>query len=384
MNEELYGLLGLDPEKIRQQQVTQGLLGAGLQLLAGSGYSPVRRTTGELLGQAGAAGLQGYQQAGESAIDRALKGMQVKQMLERQQREKSFQESLRNAYRMAPSAQGVMATQSNIDPALLEGMSAEQVIGAAPKTERVLDQGKFMSALAEYSPLEYAKMAFKGENEPDQIRTLRALIKDPALLEAYAKLEAVKAPRSIVNVDTKNQAAMFKEIDIPIVQGFTTSATSAREFAQTSNTINNLLKGKGGGAMVQIGTEAARALGINPGQVSAADLAQSLVTQAAPRMRAPGSGSTSDMEFKAYMNALPSLASSEQGRQLMATYSTAFAERSAKLADYAKGLAAKNELSFEKIQAYDQSLGPILKDDFYKLAPIQTQQGGKRDFRNQK
>ena len=388
MNEELYGLLGIDPEKLRQQQQTQGLLSAGLQLLAGSGYSPVRRTTGELLGQAGMAGMQGYQQAGESAIDRALKGMQVKQMMERQQREKAFQESLRNAYVQRPVAGlGVGADQLSYMKPEIEAFGTEGISPAAatvaPK-ERVLDQSKFMSALAEYSPLEYAKMAFQKQDEPAQIQTLRALMKDPALMEAYARLEAIKAPRSVVNVDTKNQQAMFKEIDIPIVQGFTTSATSAREFAQTSNTINNLLKGKGGGAMVQVGTDAARALGINPGQVAASDLAQSLVTQAAPRMRAPGSGATSDLEFKAYMNALPSLASSEQGRQMMATYSTAFAERSAKLADYAKSLAAKNELSFQKIQEYDNSLGPILKDDFYKLAPIQTQQGGKRDYRNQR
>ena len=99
MNEELYGLLGLDPEKIRQQQMTQGLLNAGLQLLAGSGYSPVRRTTGELLGQAGMAGMQGYQQAGESAIDRALKGMQVKAMMDKQRQQQAIQKALPNVFR---------------------------------------------------------------------------------------------------------------------------------------------------------------------------------------------------------------------------------------------------------------------------------------------
>lgn len=103
MNEELYGLLGLDPEKIRQQQVTQGLLGAGLQLLAGSGYSPVRRTTGELLGQAGMAGMQGYQQAGESAIDRALKGMQVRSMIDRQRQQQQLQSLIPQAFQITRS-----------------------------------------------------------------------------------------------------------------------------------------------------------------------------------------------------------------------------------------------------------------------------------------
>lgn len=99
MNEELYGLLGIDPEKLRQQQQMQGLLSAGLQLLAGSGYSPVRRTTGELLGQAGAAGMQGFQQAGQSAIDQALKGMQVKAMMDKQKQQQAIQKAMPNVFR---------------------------------------------------------------------------------------------------------------------------------------------------------------------------------------------------------------------------------------------------------------------------------------------
>ena len=244
-NLALLSALNINPEDLRRQQQQAGLLSAGLQLLAGSGYSPVRQTTGQLLGQAGLAGVQGMQQAGDTAIDRALKGLQVQQFVNQQKREQAFRESIGKAYRMAPTAQGVMQTQTNIDPALLEGMSAEQVIAAAPKTERVLDQQKFMSALAEYNPLEYAKMAFKGSQEPGQIQTLRALMADPALMEAFIKVEGAKRP--LTSVEVKNQAArdqlVFKEVDIPIIQGFTTSAQSAREFANVSNQVNELLKG---------------------------------------------------------------------------------------------------------------------------------------------
>lgn len=91
MEDNIYSILGLDENKLRQQQMTQGLLSAGLQLLAGSGYSPVRRTTGELLGQAGAAGLQAYQGAEETAIDRALKQMQLQQMAQRQRESQRIQ-----------------------------------------------------------------------------------------------------------------------------------------------------------------------------------------------------------------------------------------------------------------------------------------------------
>lgn len=95
----LLDMLGIKQDDLRRQQQQQGLLAAGLQLLAGSGYSPVRRTLGELAGQAGAAGLGAYQQAGESAIDRALKGMQVKQMMEKQKQAELIRKTMPNVFR---------------------------------------------------------------------------------------------------------------------------------------------------------------------------------------------------------------------------------------------------------------------------------------------
>lgn len=105
--------LGIDPEKLRRQQQMQGLLGAGLQLLAGSGYSPVRRTTGELLGQAGAAGLQAFQQAGESTIDQALRSMQIQQMAQRQKQQEAGRQAMKSLYeRMSGlSPEGALAAE---------------------------------------------------------------------------------------------------------------------------------------------------------------------------------------------------------------------------------------------------------------------------------
>jgi hypothetical protein len=400
MDETLQSLLGgglprgllsqVEEAQAEQRARNAGLLNLAFGALQASRGAPGQRapSLGQIIGQAGPVGVQAYQQSFDQTLQNALRGMQIQEMRRKQeeqeevrQRTRRFEQSLQGAFAMTPSVRGVLETQTNIDPALLEQMSAQEVIATAPKTEKTLDQGKFMQALAEFSPLEYAKLAFKQSEEPGQIQTLRALIKDPALMEAFLKVEGARRP--LTSVEVKNEAqrlqGLFKEVDLPIVQGFTTSAQSAREFAQTSNTINNLLKGKGGGALVQIGTDVARTLGVNPGQVSAADLAQSLVTQAAPRMRPPGSGSTSDLEFKSYMASIPSLASSEQGRDLMAKYSTAFAERSAKLADYARALAREDKLSFEAIQKYDESLGPVLKEDFYKFAP--TGVGAPVDFR---
>jgi hypothetical protein len=100
----LLSALGINPEDLRRQQQQAGLLSAGLQLLAGSGYSPVRQTTGQLLGQAGLAGVQGMQQAGETAIDRALKGLQVSEFARKQQEAQNIRNLAGQLYRTEQTA----------------------------------------------------------------------------------------------------------------------------------------------------------------------------------------------------------------------------------------------------------------------------------------
>jgi hypothetical protein len=83
-------------------------------------------------------------------------------------------------------------------------------------------------------------------------------------------------------------------------------------------------------------------------------------------MRAPGSGSTSDIEFKSFVSAFPSLANSEGGRGLMAKYGELFAKRSAKLADHARQLIRDDKYTEEEMARYDESLGSVLDKDFYE------------------
>jgi hypothetical protein len=165
MNEELYGLLGIDPEKLRQQQLQSGLLSAGLQLLAGSGYSPVRRTTGELLGQAGAAGLGAYQQAAEGAIDQALKGMQIREMQTRQKEAERLRQARQTFEDRIAAATGTQKVVPSTDAEAQEGgFYGQQGVNVLP-TRQVTDQGAADRAVMEYlrvsNPAEYAKLLVK-------------------------------------------------------------------------------------------------------------------------------------------------------------------------------------------------------------------------------
>jgi hypothetical protein len=183
------------------------------------------------------------------------------------------------------------------------------------------------------------------------------------------KIEPVsKEPLVSVSVGQQGQrdTLALKELDVPRAQEFSAAAASARALARDSKVIADLLKGKGGGATVKLTTDFAKTLGFETDTVRANDLANSLAIRGATQLRAPGSGSTSDTEFKSFVSAFPSLANSEGGRELMAKYADAFATRSAKLADHARKLIREDRYSEEEIARFDTSLGAILKDDFYK------------------
>jgi hypothetical protein len=92
-------------------------------------------------------------------------------------------------------------------------------------------------------------------------------------------------------------------------------------------------------------------------------------------VRQPGSGSTSDIEFKAYLSAFPSLANSEQGRELMVVGAEAFAKRNALLSDKARELYKAGKYSDVAIAEYDNSLGPVI--DQKKIEEVAKSSGSK-------
>ena len=125
-NPALLSALNINPEDLRRQQQQAGLLSAGLQLLAGSGYSPVRQPLGQLLGQAGMAGVQGMQQAGDTAIDRALRSIQIQ----------GLQEELTQKRQQREALQEYFAPGANVSQALAAGR------GPTPAAAQMLNQPK--------------------------------------------------------------------------------------------------------------------------------------------------------------------------------------------------------------------------------------------------
>lgn len=169
------GLLSPAQQQAAEQRAQNALLtNLGFALLQSSRGQPGQRkpSIGQVIGQAGPVGLQAYQQSFDKTLADTLKGIQIQDLMakraddERMRKARElFESRITGATTMQPTRQGVLDTQSNIDPALLEGMSAQQVIGMAPKTQQVIDQNAADRAVLDYlrvaSPTEYAKLVAK-------------------------------------------------------------------------------------------------------------------------------------------------------------------------------------------------------------------------------
>jgi hypothetical protein len=210
---QIGGLLGLDEEKMRRQAQQAGLLSTGLGIIAASG--PSRMPQGLL--QPVAAGLMAGQQAYQGSREQQMQEALAAQKL---QREQNFRKTISESMVTRPTGTGL--TQGGI------GSQAEMLtrpefggdFGAETRaallsnpnlpTTRTLDQNRFMTALAEYNPLEFAKMQMQTQkSEKESFRPMTADEKKQAGLPAdrpyqistTGKIQDIgTGPQSVVNV----------------------------------------------------------------------------------------------------------------------------------------------------------------------------------------
>jgi hypothetical protein len=382
-------------QRAENSALNMGALNAIAQLLSLSGAQPRPVGTGQALGQALIGGLGGYQSSMDRTLNDMLRSTQVRDMLDKQAREKRFREQIGGAYSNRPSGTGLTMSGDGSQQQMLldqiqdfgqEGRAS--TVGALQSNvnlpqERVLDQNKFMAALSEYNPLEYAKMTMTGDKAPDVIRTFESFSKmNPEQQKQFLAFRSAGTPQTNISLGDKGA----DKIQSKSVEGYVGRADSARQMAVASNVVADLLEGQGGGKAVQIGTDLARTLGLgDKGSIASADAAAALVTQTAVKVRPEGSGSTSNIEFDAYRQSVPSLANSQQGRRLMANINSAFADRNELLADYAMQLYRDGRYSLKAMKDYDQSLGAILPPNFNEQVTAITGKAPvpRKDYRNQ-
>jgi hypothetical protein len=362
-----------EQQRIQSNAGQQALLNSAIALLAQSGQTRQPISTGQLFGSALGAGMEGYNQSFDRTLKQMLIGNQLGEYKRKQQAQEQYQKMLKAAERpqnipMATGADSQLGMLS--EPRFGGGMADEETVAALranlPRTvDPTLANTAALQYLAQVDPAKYAELTTKQTKLPgkiDEFVTAKQMKLIPENMSFQQFEEIGKKPLVQVMPTEKNLA----EIDKGVVENLTNQAVSARQFATSATQINELLKGKGGGKLVQLTADTAKTLGLNTDTVTANDLAKSLVVQTAVKVRPPGSGATSNIEFEAYINAVPSLANSESGRALMADANTRFAERAEKIADFSRNLYKKNEFNLTAVQEYDAKLGAVLPKDFYE------------------
>ena len=319
--EGLLGALGINPEDLRRQSMTQGLLSAGLQMLAASGPSPVRQSLGQIVAQGGLAGMQGMQQAEESAIDRALKNLQLQSTLAQQ---RQAQEA---AQRQSQAVAGLRAATQPVTAQTALSMPGR--VGPTPERQTMIGQTPQMTrdqalqlALNPDLPKDMRESLFKyvettAPKEPKaapgvvgEYQAAKALgdIPPNTTLEQFIAMK--KPPAAVATAisggakdvfgekSQERQAARFSDISI--------SGDVARRSLGDINRLDTLI-GKietGGAAAFK---QAAGNFGIKTEGLDDIQAAQAIISRLVPAQRPPGSGTMSDADLAEFKASLPKI-----------------------------------------------------------------------------
>lgn len=360
-----------EQQRMQQNAGQQALLNAAISALSMTGRTREPISTGQVLAGALGAGAEGYNQAFDRTLKQMVTGMQLEEYKRKQQARDLARQAVSPQPTPIPMATGQGSQLEMLSrPEFGGDMAAPETVAALrenlPKTPQ-LDVNKLIQAISIVDPVEGAKLLMKEDKVPDAIKQFQAFQKmNPAEQKEFLNFKSASTPKTTISLSEKG----LNEIDAARVGEFSASASQARNFATQAAAVNSLLKGKGGGEMVKVGADIAKTFNLKSDTVTANDLANSIAIRGATGLRAPGSGSTSDMEFKSFISAFPSLSNSEPGRALMAKGAEAFAKRSALLSDKARELYKAGKYSDAAIAAYDSELGAVL--DPKELAPFLT------------
>jgi hypothetical protein len=355
-------------QQMGKQANQQALLGSLVALLGASGPQRYPVGTGQALAGALGAGMGAYQQSFDTTLKQMLTAQQLGEYKRKQEKSAAFEKAIAGATTMQP--QNIpMATGAGSQLDLLSrpefggDMAAAETIGALranlPTTPTV-DFDKLVQAISIIDPLEAAKLMKPKETKLTGSVGEFQDAKKAGLIPETMSFTEFKTMGKGPLVTVSPGDTELEKLDAKQVSAISDRVNSARAAANTANSINSLLVGKGGGEVVKIGANLAQTLGIQSETASANALAQALQVNAATQVRAAGSGSTSDLEFKSFLSVFPSLGNSEQGRKVMAQGLQAFADRDAAIERKARELLKSKTYSAGALAEFDASLGPVL------------------------
>jgi len=221
-----------------------------------------------------------------------------------------------------------------------------------------------LARLAETSPKHAAQIAQglirhalrppPAERLPAGLQEFRAYMAMPAHERtAYKAWNESRRPSSavtVVNDAMKTHAKGYGTLAIEALQ----SAQTAFDQAEDVDMIVDGLRGMGGGPLAEFQAFIGKLMPATSDwgkMASMSELARTIQAKLAPTLRVVGSGATTDFEMRLFMSAIPTLATTENGRELMAKYMRRVAERAQIRAEIVNDIEQSGSLPTPKLIA---------------------------------
>lgn len=243
---------------------------------------------------------------------------------------------------LGPSGQPAGATIAGIPaqtliPILIQGAMQPGL----PKESRDVASELLKTVLSESKPSETQKHYL------DYVRQETAAGRAPKTMFEYEKeLNASKSTK--VNIDQKGEGAFetkFGGEQAERWSGFLKTADAAQRQMVDIQNMREISRRVGSmGATADFKSAIgpyAEALGVNVDKLSDIQAFTSIIERLTPQQRAPGSGATSDIEYKGFKKALPGLTSTPEAREAIMDTMEALARHSLAEGDIASRLATK-------------------------------------------
>jgi hypothetical protein len=403
------GLLSTeDTAALQKKAQIQGLLGAGLALAKGmSPYGAPRSALQNIIGSV-AGGFEGAGGAYEGGLKQAMNAQDIRQKQIQIQQADLLRKDVENVMRTPEVANNPsLVALLRADPKKgLEWINENMAISRAyapqqPVAPRLDETGKVLEAQPVSAPLDKRGQLFQTLDRLSGVAGEGARKEKEIILKQIDELnkqeEIVRKQQDFTNEARRVAGYLFpnKDFSQPLTAqeskklndelqkltieqrragapktvvdfGQRTLATerakgvnvaeeaaiNAGSAAADVRAIVDVLKPYQGGALQNFAANVGAYLpGTSLQQMSTAnDVANSIRSRLAPTLRVAGSGATSDFEAKQFLNAIPSLMQTAEGRELMAVYSEKLANRAVAAADIRAAMVEDGTYSIKNFQ----------------------------------
>ena len=189
-----------ETQKMQSGAGQQALLNAAIALLGSSGQTRQPISTGQVLGSALGAGLEGYNQSFDRSLKQMVTGMQLGELKKKQDAQQRLQAAIQGATREVPQF-GLVPTETGEMPTA-ETFSA-LTMPLAPK--KTVDFAKLQESLmleaAAQDPLKFLELTAKSEKAPSTVQEYEYAVKN-GFKGSFTDYMAKKTPGTNITVKT--------------------------------------------------------------------------------------------------------------------------------------------------------------------------------------